>query len=493
MGHAHSRRQESPVASWHDDVGDGDAPPVEAPPPPPQNQLQRQPQRRLYGAPAAHITPATDRLSLLAFSEPEILGAILESLISRGALRSLASLNGTSRTLHDATLPFLWRTFIWDPHGKGRKKTKAYWSLLSASRGAEYIRFFVDRAKKPSSSHKNLPSLISQLSASSKGLLKAYVAECNDDGKTKYVDDASELKVICHLLPAYEPLSPGDEDMITLRHALVHLAAPFGRNNQPSPKNQQPSSIGYAFFIIHPCHSSTQHRPLPSFIDSYSARHHLPVLPVKLDAVLLPPSAPAFTQADEYRLARIVFEFLASMDQEPCQDGVQWNGFVGEFSTQRIQEEEDCRSYIEFHRQKGDESVLVCAQATVHALTPFRGSQTFNWVELKYDNHMRFNHDNKSIHKILETLLPIYREHAPRRVCPPEHGMGDVIIQDISDVLSAGLKRVAPPAGRQQEVERDVVEYYIKRYPEGTADDQEEDSWGNTHDEYVVYLKEFPV
>lgn len=182
-----------------------------------------------------------------------------------------------------------------------------------------------------------------------------------------------ERKVICHLLPAYEPLSPGAEDFITLRHALVHLAPPSRISRKRSsqkrtvtakrPSSGVPTSIGYAFFIIHPCHPDKQHRPLPNAIDSYSMHQSLPVLPVTLDAVLIAPSTSAFTYEDKPRLARIVFEFLASMDQEPRKKGIEWNGFVGQFTTQRIKEEEKCRSYIEFHRQIGEESVIVCAKA----------------------------------------------------------------------------------------------------------------------------------
>ncbi|KAJ9118292.1 hypothetical protein QFC22_004203 [Naganishia vaughanmartiniae] len=182
---------------------------------------------------------APNRLSSLANAHPEIIDLVSESLISRGALRSLASLNSASRSLYAATLPLLWRTFIWDPYGKGRKKTKAYWDLLSTCRGAEYIRFFVDRAKKPSSSHKKLPGLVSQLIATTGDQLKAYIAEFNDDGETKFVD-SDERKVICHLLPAYEPMSAGDEDLITLRHALVHLAPPSGRPDSKRPSKKKP-------------------------------------------------------------------------------------------------------------------------------------------------------------------------------------------------------------------------------------------------------------
>lgn len=400
MGHAHSRRQDESFAPWHEQGVSDNTPSTEAAPPHPEMQLQRRPPP-LRSFQGAYSIPATDRLSLLALSDPEILDIILESLISRGALDSLASLSSSSRLLYHATLPFLWRTFIWDPNTESQEDTDAYWKLLRTSKGANYIRqvillgscirrllclplseygsrFFVDRANVPSSSDKKLPEIISELSVMKQGLLKAYVADL-DDSETQFVDDDAERKVTCHLLPAYEPLSPGDEDLITLRHALVHLVATSPScKNQPELKKKassSPTSIGYAFFVIHPCHPSVQHRPLPSSINSYSARHPVPVLPVTLDAVLLAPSEDAFTQNDKPGLARIVFEFLAWMDQVPRNNGVvPWNDFLGQFSTQRITEEENCRSYINFHRQKGVKTVLICAQAVsvtiVLLLTP---------------------------------------------------------------------------------------------------------------------------
>lgn len=69
------------------------------------------------------------------------------------------------------------------------------------------------------------------------------------------------------------------------------------------------------------------------------------------------------------------------------------------------------------------------------------------------------------------------------------------MIEDISMDVSAGLKRVVPPAARSDQqwaANRHVVEYYIKRYPEGTGEDEVE-SWYDSHDEHVVYYQEFPV
>jgi hypothetical protein len=175
---------------------------------------------------------------------------------------------------------------------------------------------------------------------------------------------------VVHLLPAYEPIGfgkGGDQDYITVRHALIHLSPPPGAKRPKKKQTGNPcddTSVGYAFYIIHPSPSSSQpFSPLPNSIDEYAACHPLPVLPVTLDAVLLAPSAKAFTETDKPRLSHIAFEFLASMDHEPRTDGVEWNGFVGEFTTQRIKEEERCRSYVEFHWQEGVESMIICAQA----------------------------------------------------------------------------------------------------------------------------------
>lgn len=129
----------------------------------------------------------------------------------------------------------------------------------------------------------------------------------------------------------------------------------------------------------------------------------------------------------------------------------------------------------------------------MEALNLFRGNANYNWVELQFENDTPFTRNNISINRILWTLLPVYLEHAPRRLSPPAHGLGDIIIQDISDILLAGIKRVVPAAGQPREEARDVVEYYIKRYPEGTSDQHGEESWANSHDKFVVYYDEFPV
>lgn len=56
--------------------------------------------------------PRVSKLPLLAIE------SIAESLIARGQLRSLANFNATLKGVHRDSLPFLWRTVIWDSIGK---------------------------------------------------------------------------------------------------------------------------------------------------------------------------------------------------------------------------------------------------------------------------------------------------------------------------------------------------------------------------------------
>lgn len=224
--------------------------------------------------------------------------------------------------------------------------------------------FFVDRTNTISNEDKHLPPFLFRLSAFEHGNLKAYVAEFDD--KDQHFVKSDERKVVIHLLGAYQPVGfgrGGDQDHITLRHALVHLSPLLG-DKRPSKLSDTnpPISVGYTFFIIHPSDAFPT-RPLPLSIDKYAARHPLPALPIILDAVLLAPSTNAFEPEDKTRLARIVFELLASLDNEPRQEDVEWNGFIGQFTTKRVEEEDKCRSYIEFHWQESEESVIVCAQA----------------------------------------------------------------------------------------------------------------------------------
>lgn len=86
------------------------------------------------------VVPPTDPLGRLSTDHPEVFNLVAESLIARGALGSLASLNSASYPLYEATLPLLWRTFIWDAYGKGKTKTDEYWKRCVGSRGAEHIR-----------------------------------------------------------------------------------------------------------------------------------------------------------------------------------------------------------------------------------------------------------------------------------------------------------------------------------------------------------------
>ncbi|KAJ9099900.1 hypothetical protein QFC21_003905 [Naganishia friedmannii] len=511
---------------------------------------------------AAILAPRHRRTPPVQFANINLPGILLElvaeSLIARGCLASLASLNTASRQIYQATLPLLWRTFIWDSHGKGQAEEREAWDLIvgkrgvngsrgtKPARGAKHIRrvvlilsvgtdsgcsplisgerrFFVDRTNTISNEDKHLPPFLFRLPAFENGNLKSYVAEFDD--KDQHFVKSDERKVVIHLLAGYQPVGfgrGGDEDYITLRHALLHLSPPPG-DKRPSklPKDTStPTSVGYAFFIVHPS-PALPSRPLPLSFDKYATRHPLPLLPIILDAVLLAPSTIAFEPEDKARLSRIVFELLASLDHEPRQEVVEWNGFIGGFTTQRVQEEDKCRNYIEFHWQETEESVVICAQAVsvsfllqlllagltlitctqaAEALNPFRSSVSYNWVELLFSNHIPFSHDDTAIHKILKMLQPHYMHHAPNRLHPPSHAFGDVVVQDITRDLLAALKRVVPGGvirsgsgrGKVKRERRNVVEYFVKRYPEGEGG-WDEKTFHDSHDTRVVFYKEFPV
>lgn len=66
--------------------------------------------------------------------------------------------------------------------------------------------------------------------------------------------------------------------------------------------------------------------------------------------------------------------------------------------------------------------------------------------------------------------------------------------------LLAALKRVVPGSatgndsgrGKVKQEKRNVVEYFVKRYPEGEGWDDEL-SFHDSHDSRVVFYKEFPI
>lgn len=97
-------------------------------------------------------------------------------------------------------------------------------------------------------------------------------------------------------------------------------------------------------------------------------------------------------------------------------------------------------------------------------------------------------------------LQPHYMNHAPNRLHPPSHGFGDVVVQDISRDLLAALKRVVPGGvtcngsgrGKVKRERRNVVEYFVKRYPEGEGA-WDEETFHDSHDTRVVFYKELPV
>lgn len=79
--------------------------------------------------------PSFSKLPLVAVE------AVVESLIARGLLKTLASLNATSKGVRRDTLPCLWRTVIWDPIGKTQTEQDECWKrLMIDSPGARHIQ-----------------------------------------------------------------------------------------------------------------------------------------------------------------------------------------------------------------------------------------------------------------------------------------------------------------------------------------------------------------
>lgn len=72
---------------------------------------------------------------------PVAVETIAESLIARGQLKTLASLNATSKAVHHVTLALLWRTVIWDPIGKTQAEQDECWkTVMIDSPGSRYIQ-----------------------------------------------------------------------------------------------------------------------------------------------------------------------------------------------------------------------------------------------------------------------------------------------------------------------------------------------------------------
>lgn len=92
---------------------------------------------RLAQVSAARMHRRNPYVQLANFTFPGIvLDLVSESLIARGCLASLASLNTSSKQIYQATLPLLWRTFIWDAHGKGQAEERKAWEVIVGKRAA---------------------------------------------------------------------------------------------------------------------------------------------------------------------------------------------------------------------------------------------------------------------------------------------------------------------------------------------------------------------
>lgn len=80
------------------------------------------------------LRPARSTLPVFAIE------LVAEALAAQGQLNRLALFNATSKTIHDTTLPVLWRTVIWDPKGKTKAQRAESWRMMMVdSPGAKYI------------------------------------------------------------------------------------------------------------------------------------------------------------------------------------------------------------------------------------------------------------------------------------------------------------------------------------------------------------------
>lgn len=297
-----------------------------------------------------------------------------------------------------------------------------------------------------------------------------------------------------HLLPPYQPVP---NDLITLRHTL-HLI---------HPKGESPDDICYLFMVHSP--DKQARLPLPPSLESHP--RVLPSMPYILENVYVMPGNDDFVDKDRQQLAGVLFDFLASVSHLPDPS---WNAFQGNFASWPIIDDSDCLGFIEFMWHFKPESAIIAAESvsipflvsrglqvdehrrssqTAKALGTLSGSMR-PWIQLSYGIHDRFDDDDdRDIRKILDTILPFYLDRAPFRFHPILHGMGDVVVQHDTEDLLGGLKRVLPDPFAERPEERDVMEYFIKRCPDGQLFREVGADLAVTHDAYLVFYEQYPV
>ncbi|KAJ9093520.1 hypothetical protein QFC21_006353 [Naganishia friedmannii] len=90
---------------------------------------------------------------------PEVWELVVAFLLDGHDLRSAARLNRTSRAIHGATLPRLWKVVFWRVQGKGTDFVESDgWTELVGSTGFQYIRFLTFEMDDPSSDFEKIES-----------------------------------------------------------------------------------------------------------------------------------------------------------------------------------------------------------------------------------------------------------------------------------------------------------------------------------------------
>jgi hypothetical protein len=123
-----------------------------------------------------------------------------------------------------------------------------------------------------------------------------------------------------------------------------------------------PESLYYLFLVHSP--NQRPQRNLPASLDAYKV---FPSMPYRLDSVCVVPQVDNFLHGDRQQLTGIVFDFLATIGHAPNKS---WNGYLGEFGSQPIMVERNCKScYLEFTWQDSPESAVICAESVSLSLT----------------------------------------------------------------------------------------------------------------------------
>lgn len=176
--------------------------------------------------------------------------------------------------------------------------------------------------------------------------LKGYTTVFIDhEDETRRLLNSEDLKIVTHLLPAYQP---GSDDFLTVRHSLYMLDRCGTHNAETGPHD------AHFLFILHSCEHEQYH--IPASLEE----RHLPAMPYTLDSVLLIPEQDDFVPADRYRLVATTVDFFAAIDHQASKS---WKGNRGRFTSIHQKSEKLCNGYPNFPWHKSPSSALTCAES----------------------------------------------------------------------------------------------------------------------------------